>query len=120
MKKILCLLVIVLFISGCDTKTSESFKYTKANNEERINLSKEKSYAIIDVRTFAEYDIEHIKGAINIPYTEIENSLIPDVDILFVYCRSGNRSKIAAEALIDLGYIVYDLGDMNNIDLEKE
>ena len=39
--------------------------------------------------------------------------------ILFVYCKSGNRSKIAAEKLLELGYTVYDLGAYEDINLEE-
>jgi len=60
------------------------------------------------VREQDEYDSGHIPGAILIPYTEIENKaeeMIPDKDeLILVYCRSGRRSKIAAESLIKLGY----------------
>ena len=55
-----------------------------------------------------EYDAGHIPGAMLLPYTEIENkaeSMLLDKDKqILVYCRSGRRSKIAAEALASLGY----------------
>ena len=65
-------------------------------------------YIILDVREQYEYDEGHIPGAILIPYGEIadraENEL-PDKDqLILVYCRSGRRSKIAAEELVKLGY----------------
>ncbi len=65
-------------------------------------------YVLIDVREQDEFDAGHIPGAILIPYTEIENKaeeMLPDKDKqILVYCRSGRRSKIAAEALSKLGY----------------
>ncbi len=63
---------------------------------------------ILDVREQDEFDTGHIPGAILIPYTEIENkaeTMLPDKDKqILVYCRSGRRSKIAAESLAKLGY----------------
>ena len=65
-------------------------------------------YTLLDVREQDEFDAGHIPGAILLPYTEIENKaeeMLPDKDKqLLVYCRSGRRSKIAAEALARLGY----------------
>lgn len=63
---------------------------------------------ILDVREQDEFDAGHIPGAILIPYTEIDQKaeeMLPDKDKqILVYCRSGRRSKIAAESLAKLGY----------------
>ena len=68
---------------------------------------------IIDVRTPAEFNSGHIKGAISMPLDEITTiapTLIKDQTIL-VYCRSGNRSFFASWILFDMGYnMVYDFG----------
>ena len=65
-------------------------------------------HVILDVREQDEYDAGHIPGAILLPYTETESKtekMLPDKDKqILVYCRSGRRSKIAAEALVKLGY----------------
>ena len=67
-----------------------------------------KEHIILDPREQDEFDSGHIPGAILIPYTEIENKaekMLPDKDkLILVYCRSGRRSKIAAESLSKLGY----------------
>ena len=71
-------------------------------------MDSEEGYIILDVRTREEYDEGHIPGAILIPNTEIEakaEDVLTDKDqLILVYCRSGRRSKIAAEALAELGY----------------
>ena len=71
-------------------------------------MDTEEGYIILDVREQDEYDAGHIPGAILIPYTQIEEmagEMLPDQDqLILVYCRSGRRSKIAAEALVELGY----------------
>ena len=65
-------------------------------------------HIILDTREQDEFDEGHIPNAILIPYTEIENKAeerLPDKDkLILVYCRSGRRSKIAAESLAKLGY----------------
>ena len=71
-------------------------------------MDSEEGYIILDVRERDEYDAGHIPAAILIPYTRIEekaDEMLPDQDqLILVYCRSGRRSKIAAEALAELGY----------------
>ena len=79
--------------------TAEEAKKIMDSGEEHI---------IFDTREQDEFDEGHIPGAILIPYTEIENkaeAMLPDKDkLILVYCRSGRRSKIAAESLSKLGY----------------
>ena len=63
---------------------------------------------LIDTRTQQEYDSGHIPGSINIPYEQVVERLTakgisPDTDIV-LYCRSGNRSGIAEQSLINAGY----------------
>ncbi len=75
-------------------------------------------HVIVDVRRQDEYDAGHIPGAILIPNecigTERPEQL-PDLDqIILVYCRSGNRSKQAAQKLFDMGYTnIYEFGGIN-------
>lgn len=116
MKKIIILLVLSLFLCGCNNKNKISI------DEEYIqNLVGDKEYVIVDVRTKEEYEKEHVINAINIPYDEINDELEISLNaIIFVYCQSGNRSKIAYDILKHLKYTVYDLGAFSEINLTKE
>lgn len=71
-------------------------------------MNENKNYIILDVRTIAEYNEGHIPNAICIPNETIGSNTIselPDKEqLILVYCRSGNRSKQAAEKLRKLGY----------------
>ena len=71
-------------------------------------MGSEEDYVILNVHTQEEYDQGHIPGAVLIPNTEIEaraEEELPDKgQLILVYCRSGNRSKKAAEILVELGY----------------
>ena len=76
--------------------------------EAKTIMDTEQGYVILDTRTREEYDQGHIPGAIQISHDEItekaEEVLTDKDQLILVYCRSGRRSKIAAEALVELGY----------------
>lgn len=78
-------------------------------------MDEQDDIVILDVRTEAEYEDGHIEGAIVIPVNELEfvvESEIEDYEqTILVYCRSGNKSKMAAVILTELGYHnVYEFG----------
>ena len=78
-------------------------------------MAKNDGHIIVDVRRQDEYDEGHIPGAILIPnesITDKKPSELPDLDqIILVYCRSGRRSKEAAQKLADMGYTnIYEFG----------
>ena len=130
MKKILCAIPAILcilltacgndgsigIIGGADGPTSiiiaekgEKAMYQQITAEEAKKIMDSgEEHIILDTREQDEFDEGHIPGAILIPYTEIENKaeeMLPDKDAqILVYCRSGRRSKIAAESLVKLGY----------------
>ena len=111
MKKILLVIVCGLLLFGC----------SKAKETDVYKIMEENDHIIVDVRTKEEYDESHIVNAINIPYDEIAKNVDLDKNkIIFVYCKSGNRSGIAYNTLTNLGYTVYDLGSFSSINLEKE
>ena len=95
-------------IAGCSSGGG-ALSYEQINGAEaKALMDKESGYIIIDARTQSEYDEGHIPGAILIPEYEIaqraENELPDKKQLILVYCRSGRRSKIAAEELVKLGY----------------
>ena len=114
MKKRSRFLVMILAFSlicvGCsDTDNSNTITYEQISQDEaKALMESEIDYIIIDARTQSEYDEGHIPGAILIPEYEIatraENELPNKNQLILVYCRSGRRSKIAAEELVKLGY----------------
>ena len=111
MKKLVYLLLAVMMLTACgqDKENNQGAVYVNITAEEAKQImDTEEGYIILDVRTQEEYDESHIPGAILIPHTEIEaraEEVLTDKDqLILVYCRSGRRSKIAAEALVELGY----------------
>ena len=107
----LLILGLLLLLTACSspTKNNQEMVFLNITAEEAKKLmDSEEGCIILDVRTREEYDQGHIPGAILIPDTEIEAKaadLLPDKDqLILVYCRSGRRSKLAAQSLADLGY----------------
>ena len=94
-------------------------KYKKISFEaaEAI-LESEPNHRFFDVREEDEYNLGHAKGARLFPVGSITRETAaaqipaPDTPVL-VYCRSGQRSHMAAEKLAALGYSrVYDVGSL--------
>ena len=92
---------------GCSDGSSATYDQI-SGAEAKALMDSESGYIIIDARTQEEYDQGHIPGAILIPEYEIadraEKELLDKNQLILVYCRSGRRSKIAAEELVRLGY----------------
>ena len=92
---------------GCSDGGSATYEQI-SGAEAKALMDSESGYIIIDARTQEEYDQGHIPGAILIPEYEIADRAekeLPDKNqLILVYCRSGRRSKIAAEELVKLGY----------------
>ena len=111
MKKLIFLLLAVMMLTACgqDKENDQGAIYVNITAEEAKQImDSEEGYIILDVRTQEEYDEGHIPGAIVISHEEItekaEEVLTDKDQLILVYCRSGRRSKIAAEALVELGY----------------
>ena len=111
MKKWIILLLSVMMIAGCGQEKEKDREAVYMNitaQEAKVIMDSQEDYTILDVRTQEEYDQGHIPGAILIPDYEIEEKaeqVLRDKDqLLLVYCRSGRRSKLAAEDLVKLGY----------------
>lgn len=110
-KQLVLLFITVLLLTACGQNkenTQEVIYMNISAQEAKKIMDTEEGYVILDVREQEEYDEKHIPGAIVIPHMEIANRaeevLTDKNQLILVYCRSGRRSKIAAEALIELGY----------------
>lgn len=117
--KILAVLFLVIVLVGCAAPDKES-GYRRVEMEEAVTMMEEESeYLILDVRTPEEFEEKHIPGAVNVPNETISTEDIPELpdkgQLIFVYCRSGNRSKKASAKLADLGYTnIVEIGGIND------
>ena len=108
--QILGLIIISMFaLCACTKKEETKMTYQMITMEEAKTIFEtEGDYIILDVRRADEFESGHIPNAVNVPNeiigdTEIEE--LPDKEqLIYVYCRSGNRSKQAAEKLVQMGY----------------
>lgn len=83
-------------------------------------MEEDPAHLIIDVRGEEEYITGHACDAVLLPLdtisAETAEAAIPSKDTLvFAYCRSGRRSRLAVDKLTELGYTnVYDIGSLVN------
>ena len=104
------LLFPFLIISQENNQVYEVLSYDDFKNQISNN-----KVLLFDVRTMEEYNNGHLKGSVNIDFYEEElfNKFFKKVEKskpIYIYCRSGNRSKKSSEKLQELGFVkVYDL-----------
>ena len=95
--------------------TTDKAAYHKISAEEAYEMMASQEVVVVDVRTREEHESGHIENAVLVPNESIGSEMpeaLPDKEAtLLIYCRSGRRSKDAAEKLLSLGYQnVYDFG----------
>lgn len=124
------LLLLIVCLAGCGSREDDdknTASYQQITAEEAKSMMEEQPDAVIlDVREQDEYDAGHIPSAVLLPVGTINEetaaSAIPEKDtVVLVYCRSGNRSKTASQALADLGYTqIYEFGGIKDWPYEVE
>ena len=115
------MMVVLLFVlTGCgNDKENLGYNVIDSKGVAEMLKSEGETY-LVDVRTEEEYDTSHIELAINLSVDQFEEKFETDITDnkdanIIVYCRSGARSKQAAEILVKLGYKnVYDFGSLGN------
>lgn len=117
----------LIFAAGCgNSQENTEAVYMNINAQQAKEImDTETGYVILDVRTQEEFDASHIPGAILIPDYEIKEKapqvLTDKNQLILVYCRSGRRSKLACEDLVELGYTnLYEFGGINDWPYETE
>ncbi|TXB63248.1 rhodanese-like domain-containing protein [Phaeodactylibacter luteus] len=94
-----------LFGSGADT----------AN----IKAQLDNGAMLLDVRTPGEFNSGHAKGAVNIPLQSLQQNLEKikkSGKPVVAYCRSGNRSGMAAQMLTQNGIEAYNAGSLGQVE----
>src|SRR5699024_3364047 len=89
-----------------ETKGEKSYSLVKNNNELEEKMKGNSNLTVIDVREVAEYAFNHIPNTINIPFGDLENHLneLNKDEEIYLICRTGNRSDLAAKKLTELGF----------------
>ena len=107
------LLTIMLSSVGCASAETGYMQIDQETAKQMMAVND--GHIVVDVRRQDEYDAGHIPGAILIPNESIgcdSPEALPDYDqVILIYCRSGNRSKQAAQKLTSMGYThIYEFG----------
>ena len=117
---------LLLYLTGCTAAGDTGCTQIDQDTAKEM-MGMDGTQIVVDVRTQEEYDSGHIPGAICIPNESITTEKpeqLPDFDqTILIYCRSGNRSKKAAQKLANMGYTnVYEFGGINTWtgEIEKE
>jgi rhodanese-related sulfurtransferase len=140
MKKIKYLFSIVLAIVFLACQPSETVSQDNTNeriqtqegialslnNKDWVGKMEEKPGPIIDVRTEGEYKEGHIENGklVDISSSEFSSNIsslnLDKSKAVYVYCRSGNRSKKAMSILKEMGFTeIYEL-DRGVLGWERE
>jgi len=93
---------------------SQTGKYTSMTADEFADIIQDENIQRLDVRTEPEYEDGHIPESINIDvksdqFAILADSLLDKKRPVALYCRSGVRSKKAADILAEKGYKVFEL-----------
>ena len=109
----LALAALMLLAIGYVAATAAARQITAQQAYDMMNSGQ--PFILLDVRNATEHAQQRIAGSILIPYDEIAQRApaeLPDQSArILIYCRSGRRSAIAANALVAMGYTnVYDFG----------
>jgi rhodanese-related sulfurtransferase len=111
-KKLLALVAVLgaLVLTGCGSSGS----VTSVDAATFLSNASQPGVVVVDVRTPAEYAAGHVKDAVNIDVEDASfDGQIAKLDkatTYAVYCRSGNRSKVATDAMDKAGFTkVYNL-----------
>ena len=123
-------LIFCVFVCSCLLNACSSTGKSPENAEPKVTykkisaagirqmISEITDYSVLDVRSEKEYRKRHITGAVWIPLKEVEARVekeLPDKNqVIFVHCRYGGRSTIAAKKMVNMGYKnVYDIRRIN-------
>lgn len=122
-------LFIIVFSLGMWVCTGKEVKYKNLTSGQFEELIKDTDIQLVDVRTVAEYSDGHIPGSLNINILDTEgfpaavDELLDANRPVALYCKSGRRSRKAAEFLQKKGFHkIYNLdkGILNWIEEGRE
>jgi LPXTG-site transpeptidase (sortase) family protein len=108
-----------------EQETEEEYAVIEISVDEAYKFYNDGGYFFLDVRSESEYDNGHIKGAVNIPYNQLEDRLaeLPADTPIIVYCSgsSCNKSGVAAQILAANGFTqIYDVGGIGVVEWEQK
>ena len=98
---------LLFAIFSCNAQTAANIKVIDPVSFKK-EISTTPNAQILDVRTAEEFKVEHLQNAENVnwnnPDFSINTAKYDKSKPVFLYCRSGKRSHLAAEKLVELGF----------------
>lgn len=125
-KKLLFILISIFILLSCNAKDDKKGAgdmniFKSVSMEEGLKLMEsDRDFILLDVRTPEEFAVGHIPGSVqltNETFTkqDAEKILKDKNQTVYVYCRSGRRSKQSSQKLVDFGYTnVIEIGGINS------
>ncbi|ARF16449.1 rhodanese-like domain-containing protein [Sporosarcina ureae] len=113
MKKLVWLITLVLVLTACGSTDKVNEGFPTVDLEDVEALQKEGA-VVMDVREVDEYNEGHIRSAINLPLSQLQDGERAGLDQeqkYIVICRSGSRSQTASEILHKEGYDVTNVSE---------
>jgi len=117
--------VLLLLVSGAAYTYSNTSETDHHEDEDDVvasyeiypgdlvdKLEKKENIVLLDVRTLEEHEVIHLEGSLFLPVQELSQKSLTDIGLgveskdkeIYVYCRSGARSKTAYDIMTSLGY----------------
>lgn len=94
-----------LLLASCSSGGAE---VTTIGADELVSTTNDTTAVVVDVRTPPEFAAGHIEGAVNIdvesPSFDAQVAELDPEAAFVVYCQSGNRSRVAADRMVDAGF----------------
>ena len=115
MKQLIVFLVALLTAVAISAQQpAVQHRFASVGVEQFADTIKTDSVILVDVRTPQEYAAGHIEGSVNVVWgkqfdDELSRAKLDKRKVIAVYCRSGKRSKMAGDRLVEKGYRVVDL-----------
>jgi phage shock protein E len=115
--RFLAAVAVAVALSGCSQQPTTNVPSDGSKQTTSREVPVPSDSMIIDVRSAEEFSTGHLQGAVNIDvngptFDSIISGLDPNGSYL-LYCRSGNRSAVAAERMRQAGIVnITDLGSV--------
>jgi rhodanese-related sulfurtransferase len=111
MKKLFSLLLAATSLVGCQSNT----EFKSVDAQQFSEVIADKDVQLVDARTPEEFSEGHIPGAVNMDVKsdnfDAQIATLNPARPVAVYCRSGRRSKLAAERMVNAGLQVTELSE---------
>jgi len=104
-KPLFAFFLLALFLAACGSSTTTTGLAPSVSVDEAYQMYQEGVF-FLDVRTQEEWNDFHAPNSTLIPLDQLPNRLdeVPSDQPIVVVCRSGNRSQVGRDILLEAGF----------------